>query len=123
MAAPKSLELLLGLKKEPGLGTLVVVGLGGIYVEIFKDVAMRFAPLTEQDIEQMLGELQAAPLLDGARGQNPINRAELKRYIALLSEIAVRFPEITELDINPLAIAPDGQTFRVLDARMRLEQN
>ncbi len=123
MATPKSLELLLGLKKEPGLGTLVVVGLGGIYVEIFKDVAMRFAPLTEQDIEQILGELQAAPLLDGARGQNPINRAELKRYIALLSEIAVRFPEITELDINPLAIAPDGNTFRVLDARMSLEQN
>ena len=122
MAEPKSIELLLGLKKEPGLGTLVVVGLGGIYVEIFKDVAMRFAPLTEHDIDEMLQELQCAPLLQGARGQNAVDIPQLKMYLATLSEIALAFPQIAELDINPLAIAPDGKTFRVLDARMRLEK-
>lgn len=123
MAEPKCLELLLGLKSEPGLGTLVVVGLGGIYVEVFKDVSMRFAPLTLRDMEAMLDELQAAPLLRGARGQTPVDREQLKRYLACLSDIAVRFPDIVELDINPLAIAPDGTTMRILDARLRLRDN
>jgi acetyl coenzyme A synthetase (ADP forming)-like protein len=122
MAESKSIELLLGLKKEPGLGTLVVVGLGGIYVEIFKDVAMRFAPLTEHAINEMLHELKSSPLLQGARGQQAVDLSFLKTYLATLSEIALTFPEIVELDINPLAIASDGTTFRVLDARIRIEK-
>lgn len=122
MAESKSIELLLGLKKEPGLGTLVVIGLGGIYVEIFKDVAMRFAPLTEHAINEMLHELKSSPLLQGARGQQAVDLSFLKTYLATLSEIALTFPEIVELDINPLAIASDGTTFRVLDARIRIEK-
>lgn len=121
MSPANSLELLLGLKQEPGLGTLVVIGLGGIYVEIFKDVAMRYAPLSERDMDEMLDELQAAPILAGARGQSPVDRKELKRILACLSDIALRFPMIAELDINPLAIAADGKTMRILDARLRLE--
>lgn len=120
MSAPDSLELLLGLKQEPGLGTLIVVGLGGIYVEIMKDISLRFAPLTERDMDEMIDELRAAPILAGARGQTPVDRKALKRYLTYLSDIAVRFPEVTELDINPLAIESDGKTMRVLDARLRL---
>lgn len=121
MAPANSLELLLGLKREPGLGTLVVIGLGGIYVEVFKDISLRFAPLSATDQEEMLTELKSAPLLQGARGKIPVDLDQLRHYLRLLSDIAVAFPDIVELDINPLAIAPDGKTMQVLDARLRLE--
>lgn len=120
MAPTGGRELLLGLKKEPGLGTLVVVGLGGIHVETFHDVAMRFAPLLPSDIDAMLGELQCLPLLLGSRGETGIDIAVLKEYIARLSQVAVDFPGIAELDINPLLAFPDGAAFRILDARLRL---
>ena len=123
MAKTGGRELLLGLKKEPGLGTLVVVGLGGIYVETFKDVAMRFAPLMPSDIDEMLGELKSLPLLLGARGSHPIDLAQLKEYIARLSQVAVDFPEIEELDINPLLAFPSGTDFRILDSRIRIREN
>lgn len=113
-------EILLGLKREPGLGTLVVVGLGGIHVETFKDVAMRFAPLLPSDIDEMLNELKSLPLLLGARGEAGIDLGALKEYVARLSQIAVDFPEIAELDINPLLAFPDGSAFRILDSRLRL---
>ncbi|MFA9262513.1 MAG: acetate--CoA ligase family protein, partial [Undibacterium sp.] len=122
MAQTGGRELLLGLKKEPGLGTLVVVGIGGIYVEVFKDVAMRFAPLLPSDIDAMLGELKSLPLLMGARGTEPIDLAQLKEYIARLSQLAVEFPEIEELDINPLLAFPDKAAFRILDSRLRIAE-
>lgn len=120
MAEPNGLELLLGLKQEPGLGTLVVVGLGGIYVEVFKDISMRFAPLTATDIDEMLTELKAYPLLTGARGKPSIDLNKLKEYIARLSQLAIEHPEIAELDINPLLVFPEGERFKILDARVRL---
>lgn len=120
MAEPGGIELLLGLKQEPGLGTLVVLGLGGIYVEVFKDVTMRFAPLSENDIDEMLHELQAFPLLNGARGKAPMDLDKIKEYLARLSQLATDYPEIAELDINPLLVFPEGNRFRILDARLRL---
>jgi succinyl-CoA synthetase beta subunit len=120
MAMPGGRELLLGLKKEPGLGTLIVIGLGGIHVETFHDIAMRFAPLLPSDIDAMLDELHSLPLLMGSRGESGIDLEELKKYIALLSQLAVDFPEIEELDINPLVAFPDATAFRVLDARLRI---
>lgn len=123
MAAAGGRELLLGLKREPGLGTLVVVGLGGIHVETFRDIAMRFAPLLPSDIDAMLDELQCLPLLLGTRGETGIDLGQLKAYLALLSQIAVDFPEIVELDINPLLAFPDGAAFRILDARLRLKSD
>lgn len=120
MAKPGGRELLLGLKKEPGLGSLVVLGLGGIYVETFKDIVMRFAPLYPSDIDEMLNELHALPLLQGTRGQSGIDISFLKSLIARLSVLATDFPEIEELDMNPLLAFPEGNDFRVLDARMRI---
>ena len=120
MAETGGREILLGLKKEPGLGTLVVVGLGGIHVETFKDIAMRFAPLLPSDIDAMLDELKSLPLLLGSRGEASIDIGKLKEYIARLSQVAVDFPEIAELDINPLLSFPDGGAFRILDSRLRL---
>lgn len=120
MAEPGGIELLLGLKQEPGLGTLVVLGLGGIYVEVFKDIAMRFAPLSENDIDEMLHELKAFPLLNGARAKAPMDIDKIKEYLARLSQLATDYPEIAELDINPLLVFPEGNRFRILDARLRL---
>lgn len=120
MAATGGREILLGLKQEPGLGTLVVVGLGGIHVETFKDIAMRFAPLLPSDIDAMLDELKSLPLLLGSRGEAGIDLGKLKEYIARLSQVAVDFPEIAELDINPILTFPDGNAFRILDSRIRI---
>lgn len=120
MAEPGGIELLLGLKQEPGLGTLVVLGLGGIYVEVFKDISMRFAPLSENDIDEMLHELKAFPLLAGARGKQPMDLEKIKEYLARLSQLALEHPEIAELDINPLLVFPEGDRFRILDARLRI---
>lgn len=122
MAVTGGREILLGLKQEPGLGTLVVVGLGGIHVETFKDIAMRFAPLLPSDIDAMLDELQSLPLLLGSRGEVGIDLGQLKEYIARLSQVAIDFPEIAELDINPMLTFPDGNAFRILDSRLRIAQ-
>lgn len=120
MAEAGGIELLLGLKQEPGLGTLVVLGLGGIYVEVFKDISMRFAPLSNADIDEMLHELKAYPLLAGTRGKPPIDLEKLREYLARLSQLAIEHPEIAELDINPLLVFPEGERFRILDARLRV---
>jgi acetyltransferase len=96
--APQGTEILLGLKEEPGLGTLVVAGMGGIYVEILKDVASRFAPFAEADAEALLRELKSYPLLAGVRGQEGVDLALLSQHILALSKLAIDVPAITELE-------------------------
>lgn len=115
-------EIILGLKKEPGLGTVVLAGLGGIFVETFKDTSMRFAPLMKTDAKEMLCELKSYPLLQGARGQKRIDMEALTTLIGRLSKLAEDFPEITELDINPLLACPKAEDFRVLDSRISLKK-
>jgi len=123
MAGKGGKELLLGLKKEPGLGTLLVFGLGGIYVETLKDITMRFIPLSESDIDEMVREIKSFALLSGIRGETGIDVLYLKELLMRLAKFALDFPEIAELDINPLLAFPKGNDFRVLDARIRLEKN
>jgi acyl-CoA synthetase (NDP forming) len=110
----------LGIKKEGSLGTLLMFGIGGVYVETMKDVTFRFTPLNPQDIHEMIYEIQALPLLQGVRGEAGIDIPTLKEYIARLSQLATDFPEIQELDINPLLAFPDASDFRVLDARIKI---
>lgn len=121
MAQSGGQEIILGLKKEPGLGTLVLAGLGGIFVETFKDTTLRFAPLTHEDAEEMLHELKAFPLLSGTRGKQGIHLETLITMIGRLSRLATDFPEIEELDINPILAFPEAENFRVLDARICLK--
>ncbi len=122
MAHPGGREFILGLKREPGLGTLVMIGLGGIFVEVFKDTSFRFAEvLTQEDAEEMLRELKSYPLIEGARGQAGLDQAALIDAIGRLARIAIDFPEIAELDINPLLAFQSGTDFRTLDARIRIE--
>jgi acetyltransferase len=121
MAHPGGREFILGLKKEPGLGTLVMIGFGGIFVEVFKDVSFRFAEvLTREDAQMMLRELRSYPLIEGARGQAGLDQLTLIDAIGRLARIAIDFPEIVELDINPLLAFQNGSDFRTLDARIRI---
>src|SRR3989344_1782142 len=122
MAPEGGKELILGIKEEPGLGKLIMVGLGGIFVEIFKDVSFRFAPLTEEDAEEMIAELKSEPLLAGTRGQKAIDRKALLEAIGRLSRLVTDFPEIQELDINPLLAFEEGVPLLALDARMTLRE-
>ncbi len=122
MARPGGIEIILGLKKEPGLGTAVLVGLGGIFVETFRDTALRFAPLSEEDADEMLRELNSYPVLRGTRGHSGVDLEKLKEYIGRLSQLAEDFPEIEELDVNPLVSYADSSGFRVLDARIRIQK-
>lgn len=104
------LEVILGLKKDPLFGQTVLLGLGGIFVELLKDVSIRTAPLREADARAMIEELQGKALFDGVRGQRPRDREALIAIMMKLSRLAVELDEeIAELDINPLIVYADGE--------------
>lgn len=123
MAPSGGREVILGMKYEPGLGPLIMVGLGGIFVEVFKDVSFRFSPLTQEDAKEMVTELKSLPLLTGIRGQDGIDMETLVQSIGRLSRLIQDFPDIEELDINPLLCFKNGPAFRVLDARISLKKD
>ncbi|MCW1932486.1 acetate--CoA ligase family protein [Pararhodobacter zhoushanensis] len=110
-------EMILGTVTDPIFGPAVMVGLGGVFAEIFKDTALRLAPVTEAEAAEMLRELRAYPLLDGARGRAPADKAALCAAIAALSRFAVRHAQdVAEIDINPVLVRDDGQGVLALDA-------
>ncbi|MDD5569878.1 MAG: bifunctional acetate--CoA ligase family protein/GNAT family N-acetyltransferase [Bacteroidales bacterium] len=111
-----SIELILGIKKDNVFGTVVMVGAGGTTAEIFADLSLGLPPLNERLARRMLEELKIWPLLNGYRGRKPINIDKLIEIIIRLSYLAADYPEITELDINPLLIASDEPI--ALDARI-----
>lgn len=121
MAMPGGKELIIGAKKEEGLGTVLVAGLGGIYTETFNDAAFRFAPIVREDAEEMLSELRSAKILSGVRGEAKIDTDHIIELLERLSRLVEDFPEIKELDINPLNVFPDAENFRVIDARIAIE--
>jgi acyl-CoA synthetase (NDP forming) len=110
-------ELILGTKKDPVFGPVVMVGLGGIFAEVLRDVALQMAPVTEPQAMQMLRSLKAFPLLDGARGRPRADVAAAARAVAALSQFAARHGEaVAEIDINPLVVLDEGQGAFALDA-------
>ncbi|MSR07813.1 MAG: hypothetical protein EXR93_12225 [Gemmatimonadetes bacterium] len=117
--APAGHETIVGLTRVPKVGPLVMFGLGGIYVEVLRDVALRLAPLRDTDAEAMVREVKMAPLLQGVRGQPPSDLDALENVILRVSQLAKRHPRIAELDINPLLAREDGAT--AVDARIRVE--
>jgi acetate---CoA ligase (ADP-forming) len=120
MAPKGGVELILGINAAAGLGKMVMVGLGGIYVEVFRDVAFGFAPLNQADAMRMLESLKTKKLLEGVRGSEPVDTSKVIDCMLRLSQLATDFPEIVELDINPL-LAQGNKTL-VLDARMVLAE-
>jgi acyl-CoA synthetase (NDP forming) len=109
-------ELIVGMSRDPDFGPLLMVGIGGVFVEIYKDVAFRLVPLTRRDALDMIGEIEAQPLLDGARGRPALDRAELAEVLLRVSALVERVPEIEELDLNPLVITETGLV--AIDARV-----
>jgi acetyltransferase len=117
---PQGKELILGMAKDPQFGPLIMVGLGGIYVEAFKDVVFRLAPLTSWDAGQMLRELKAHPLLMGLRGEKAADVDAVEDVLLRISLLAVNHPVLSEMDINPLMVYNAGDGSACVDIRMTL---
>lgn len=113
-------ELLLGGVRDDQFGPLVMVGLGGIYVEVFADTSARLAPVSPGEARVMLDELRMAPLLRGTRGEPPVDREALAAIVGRFSQLMVDLPEIGEIEINPLTVGADGAV--AVDARARLSR-
>lgn len=110
-------EVLLGVSQDPAFGPVLTAGLGGIFVEVFKDVSRRLPPVSHQEAQDMIRELRSAPIFAGARGRAPLDVDALADCIVRLSWLAVDLGgRISELDINPLRVLPAGQGVRVVDA-------
>jgi len=111
-------EFIIGIKRQPGLGSVIMVGLGGISVELYKDVAFRFTPMTHQDVEDMISELKAKVMFTGFRGKPALNKEKLIEVVLKVSRLAYEHPEIEEFDINPLIVYPDDAI--AVDARVKI---
>jgi acetyltransferase len=119
---PPSRELILGMNRDSQFGPLLMTGLGGIFVEVLKDVSFRLAPVSEEDAMDMLRELKSYWLLLGARGEPPADIDAVIESVLRISQLVTDFPEINELDINPLRVMEEGKGCLAADARIVLEE-
>ncbi|MFC6717284.1 acetate--CoA ligase family protein [Natrialbaceae archaeon GCM10025810] len=115
----ESTETIVGVNRDPQFGPLLLFGLGGIFVEILEDTSVRVAPIGENEGRAMVDEIQAAPLLRGARGREPADVDAVVETIQRLSQLVTDFPAILELDVNPLVAGPDGA--RAIDLRLTVD--
>ena len=113
---PGGRELIVGAKAEPGLGHLIMFGMGGIYVEVLEDVVFKLTPVTEIEAREMLSSIKMAPLLEGVRGEKGVDQDGLVEIIQRLSQLVTELPMIQELDLNPIIAYEDGAF--VVDARI-----
>jgi acetate---CoA ligase (ADP-forming) len=115
--APPGVEIILGVTRDPTFGPMLMVGLGGIHVEVLRDVAFSPVPIGQDDALALLGELKGAALLDGVRGAPPADRTALAELIAALSRFAAdHADQIDEIDLNPVIVHPQGHGLTVVDA-------
>jgi acyl-CoA synthetase (NDP forming) len=115
-------ELIIGLKSEPGAGPVLMFGLGGIYVEVLKDVSFSLAPVSEAGAARMVREIRSFPLLTGVRGLPAADVAAIERLLIAVSQMAIDLPEIAEMDLNPVFAYPEGQGVKAVDVRIKKEQ-
>ncbi len=115
--APKGVEMIIGMKRDAGFGPVVMVGLGGIFVEVFKDVAFRVPPISLADARAMIGEIKGAKLLNGYRGMEKMDCEAIAAALMSVAGLSLDLGEaIRELDINPLIVYPQGRGIKVVDA-------
>jgi acyl-CoA synthetase (NDP forming) len=112
--ARKGVELIIGGKKDPQFGHMVVLGLGGIYVEIFRDISARICPLAAADVDEMVSELKVHPLLEGARGKKPIHKKALEQLVLRVCAF-MQEEDLKEMDLNPVVF--DEKGCDIVDAR------
>lgn len=113
-------EIIIGMKNDPKFGPLIMFGLGGIYVEILKDVAFRLTPLTDAEAERMIMSIRGYPLLTGVRGEKPSDTNIIIDHLQRVSQMVNDFHRIEELDINPMMVFGKGKGARIVDARMAI---
>ena len=113
-------EMIIGSKLEPGFGPVIMLGMGGIYVEVLKDVTFKLAPVTSREADDMISEIKTQKLLKGVRGEKPSDIAKLSECIQRLSQLVSDFKEIKELDMNPVLVMDKGKGCRILDVRIGL---
>ncbi|MGH7372086.1 MAG: acetate--CoA ligase family protein [Candidatus Methylomirabilales bacterium] len=116
--APPGIEVIAGLTQDAQFGPVVMFGLGGIFVEVYRDVSFRLIPLTEPDAAAMIREIKASPVLQGVRGGRPADLKALADLLLTVSRMAVENPEIAEMDLNPIIVYEEGLS--VVDARVLL---
>jgi len=117
--APPGVEVIVGMSKDPQFGPVLMFGLGGILVEVLKDVSFRIVPVTERDAREMIREIKGYPVLEGYRGQKPASIPALEKLIVKVSQFVEKNPQIKELDLNPIFAYPDKAV--AVDARIILE--
>lgn len=118
---PGGHEVLIGMAQDPNFGPLVVFGLGGVYVELLKDVAFRIHPLTDVDVSEMIRETKGHKLLEGYRNQAEGDIEALEGALLRVSGLISAIPELVEMDLNPVKVLPPGEGVCVVDGRMRVE--
>ena len=114
-------EVIIGVNRDPQFGPLIMFGLGGIYVEALKDVTFRVAPIDRRAATEMLGEIRAYKLLRGVRGEKPSDQDAIVDTLLRISQLVTDFPEIVELDINPLMVFEQGKGVLGIDMRLALK--
>ncbi len=119
MAKPGT-EVIVGTSKDPQFGPVIMFGLGGIFVEVLKDVSFRIIPLSRKDAQEMIEEIKGYPLLKGYRGKDPVDIPALIEIILKISSLMEKYPQIKELELNPILAYPKGALG--VDARIILEE-
>jgi acetyltransferase len=114
-------EVIIGMNKDPQFGPLIMFGLGGIYIEAIRDVSFRLAPLSRREAEEMVSEIRGWELLRGVRGEKPVDIEAIVDCILRVSQLVTDFPEIMELDLNPLIVREKGRGAVCVDARLIIQ--
>jgi acyl-CoA synthetase (NDP forming) len=115
------IEVIMGMSKDAQFGPVLMFGLGGVFVEVLKDVSFRIVPITRRDARQMIEEIKAYPVLKGYRGREPANIEALEDMLLKLSHFVEQSPQIRELDLNPIFAHRDGAV--AVDARIIMEES
>ena len=114
-------EVILGIKRDPSFGSIIMFGLGGLYVEVFKDVSFRVAPIDEIIADSMIKQIKSYKILNGIRGKVPRDIKAIRECLMRLSQLALECQQIKELDINPLIVLEETKGCYVADARILLD--
>jgi acetyltransferase len=118
--ADKGVEIIIGTKIDDQFGPIIMAGLGGILVEVLKDVAFRVLPITRTSAKGMLSDIKSAPILEGVRGEQPVDKKAIVDLLLVVSEIVESYPDIQEIDLNPVIARNDGLS--IVDARIILKE-
>jgi len=119
---PSDVEVIVGMTKDPQFGPAIMFGLGGIFVEILKDVSFRIVPINEEDAREMIQEIKAYPILAGVRGKEQRDIDAIVKIILKVSELVSRYKQINQLDLNPIFVYEKGKGAVAVDARIILEE-